>query len=131
MANRQSGRTDLAPAPAGPYSQAVRIGPIAVSAGHGGATAGGVLAEDIGGQVRQALDNVLASLQAVGAESDDVAQVRVYLTDTGDFAAMNDVYRTYFSEPFPVRTTIYVTLPAGMLVEIDALAVVPGDDQRS
>lgn len=131
MAKRQNGRTDLAPAPAGPYSQAVRIGPIAVSAGQGGATAGGVLAEDIGGQVRRALDNVLASLQAVGAESDDVAQVRVYLTEPGDFAAMNDVYRTYFSEPFPVRTTVYVTLPAGMLVEIDALAVLPEDGRPS
>ncbi|PZS37417.1 MAG: reactive intermediate/imine deaminase [Pseudonocardiales bacterium] len=131
MAKRQNGRTDLAPAPAGPYSQAVRMGPIAVSAGHGGATADGVLAEDICGQVRQALDNVLASLQAVGAGSDDVAQVRVYLTDTADFAAMNDVYRTYFSEPFPVRTTVYVTLPAGMLVEIDAHAVLPENSQSA
>jgi 2-iminobutanoate/2-iminopropanoate deaminase len=124
---KQSGQTSAAPPPAGPYSQAIRIGPIAVSAGHGGATADGVLGDDIGQQVQQALDNVLASLQSVGASSDDVVQVRVYLTDTADFAAMNETYRTYFSEPFPARTTVYVTLPPRMMVEIDALAVLPDD----
>lgn len=47
----------------------------------------------------------------------------MYLTDTQYFAAMNEVYRSYFDEPFPARTTVYVTLPAGMLIEVDALAV--------
>jgi 2-iminobutanoate/2-iminopropanoate deaminase len=125
MSKRQSGRTPSAPAPAGPYSQAVRIGPIAVSAGQGGATADGQLSSDLGTQVRQALENVLASLQAVGATGDDVAQVRVYLTDTASFATMNEIYRGFFSAPFPARTTVYVTLPPGMRVEIDALAVLP------
>jgi 2-iminobutanoate/2-iminopropanoate deaminase len=125
MTRRQAGHTDAAPAPAGPYSQAVRIGPIAVSAGQGGASPDGVLPADIATQVRQALQNVLASLASVGAGAGDVAQVRVYLTDRANFAAMNEVYQDFFEAPFPVRTTVYVTLPSALLVEIDALAVLP------
>jgi enamine deaminase RidA (YjgF/YER057c/UK114 family) len=52
-----------------------------------------------------------------------VIQARVFLTDVANFGAMNHVYKTYFTEPYPARTTVYVTLPAGMLVEIDVLAV--------
>jgi 2-iminobutanoate/2-iminopropanoate deaminase len=50
----------------------------------------------------------------------------VFLTDTDDFEAMNEVYRTMFSEPYPARTTVYVGLPAGMKIEIDAIAVLAG-----
>jgi 2-iminobutanoate/2-iminopropanoate deaminase len=120
---RTAGLTDQVPPPAGPYSSSVRIGGIAVSAGHGGRSADGVLADGVAAQTRQTLDNVLASLAAVGATAADVAQVRVYLTDVAHFAEMNQAYRGYFEEPFPARTTVYVGLPAGMLVEIDALAV--------
>jgi len=49
--------------------------------------------------------------------------MRVYLTDVADFPAMNEVYSAFVDAPFPARTTVYVGLPAGMLVEIDALAV--------
>jgi 2-iminobutanoate/2-iminopropanoate deaminase len=130
MTQRQAGHTDQAPAPVGPYSPAVRIGPIAVSAGHGGASPDGTMADDIAGQVGQALRNVLASLAAVGASAADVAQVRVYLTEQEHFAPMNEVYRTFFDEPYPARTTVYVGLPARLLVEIDALAVLPGGQSR-
>ncbi len=74
-------------------------------------------------QTRQTLDNVVAILTAAGASFDDVLMTRVYLTSVDDFAAMNEVYTTYVAEPFPGRTTVYVGLPAGMLVEIDVLAV--------
>ena len=84
-----------------------------------------MLPADIATQVRQALHNVLASLASVGAGCGDVAQVRVYLTDRANFAAMNEVYQDFFEAPFPVRTTVYVTLPSALLVEIDALAVLP------
>ena len=50
--------------------------------------------------------------------------VRVFLTEVEHFAAMNEVYREFFTEPYPARSTIYVGLPPGLLVEIDALAVV-------
>jgi 2-iminobutanoate/2-iminopropanoate deaminase len=111
------------PQPAGPYSPSIRIGSIAVCAGQGARSPDGLMAEGIEAQTRQTLDNVVAALGAVGATADDVAQVRVYLTDTEHFAAMNEVYRSYFDEPFPARTTVYVMLPAGLLIEVDALAV--------
>ncbi|MFJ6794674.1 RidA family protein [Streptomyces sp. NPDC091268] len=79
-------------------------------------------------QTLQTLENVRAVLEAGGADWDDVMMIRVYLTDTGHFAEMNEVYDAYFAEQGlrqapAARTTVYVGLPAGLLVEIDALAV--------
>ncbi|MCQ9185234.1 RidA family protein [Streptomyces sp. IBSBF 2953] len=79
-------------------------------------------------QTRQTLANVKAILNEGGAEWDDVMMIRVYLTDTGHFAEFNELYDAYFDEqaltgPPAARTTVYVGLPAGLLVEIDALAV--------
>jgi 2-iminobutanoate/2-iminopropanoate deaminase len=98
MTLRQAAQTSEVPAPAGPYSPAVRIGSIATSAGHGGATPDETMPDDISGQVGQALRNVLASLAAVGASAGDVAQIRVYLTEREHFAPMNQVYKTFFEE---------------------------------
>ena len=119
-----------APAPVASYSQAVLKGNVLQVAGQGptdpatGAFAGSTVAE----QTRQTLLNVQAILRAAGADFDDVLMMRVYLTDVAHFAAMNDVYSEFVggegvTAPFPARTTVYVGLPAGMLVEIDALAV--------
>lgn len=74
-------------------------------------------------QTREAMHNVIAVLEAGGATLDDVIMMRVYLTDTAHFAEMNDTYREFLTEPYPARTTIYVGLPPGLLIEIDALAV--------
>ena len=117
--------TDDAPAPAASYSQAVRKGKILQVAGQvpiEPATKQ-LVGPGVADQVRQALRNVQAVLRAAGADFDDVLMMRVYLTDAGHFAEMNDVYRTFVQEPYPARTTVYVGLPDGMLVEIDALAV--------
>jgi len=95
------------------------------AAGQSGHTPDGRLADDVGAQTQQCLANVLAVLKAAGATESDVTKVGVYLTDTAHFAAMNDVYATVFSSPYPARTTVYVGLPPGMLVEIDAVAVLP------
>ncbi len=65
-----------------------------------------------------------AIVEAAGATLADVVKVNVYLTDLGNFAAMNEVYRTFFSEPFPARTTVQAGL-LGFLVEIDAVAALP------
>jgi reactive intermediate/imine deaminase len=114
-----------APAPVASYSQAVRKGNILQVAGQGpidpatGEFAGATVAE----QTRQTLFNIQAILRAAGADFDDVLMMRVYLTDAAHFAAMNEVYSTFVGTPFPARTTVYVGLPPGMLVEIDALAV--------
>ncbi|MBB4909987.1 RidA family protein [Actinophytocola algeriensis] len=74
-------------------------------------------------QTRQVMQNVRRVLEAGGATLDDVIMCRVYLTDTAHFGELNDAYREFFEESFPARTTVYVGLPEGLLVEIDALAV--------
>ncbi|WP_171163968.1 RidA family protein [Streptomyces sp. I05A-00742] len=77
-------------------------------------------------QTLRTFANVLAVLEAGGASWEDVVMLRVYLTDTGHFAEFNEVYDAYFADLKGVpaaRTTVYVGLPAGLLVEIDALAV--------
>ncbi|MCK8435421.1 RidA family protein [Streptomyces sp. D2-8] len=79
-------------------------------------------------QTLQTLANVKAILQEGGASWDDVMMIRVYLTDVAHFAEFNAIYDAYFEEqgltqPPAARTTVYVGLPAGLLIEIDALAV--------
>lgn len=77
-------------------------------------------------QTLQTLENVRAVLEEGGAGWEDALMVRVYLTDTGHFAEFNAIYDAYFEnleEPPAARTTVYVGLPPGLLVEIDALAV--------
>jgi 2-iminobutanoate/2-iminopropanoate deaminase len=71
-------------------------------------------------QTRQVMRKVL---EAGGATFEDVVMCRIYLTDVAHFAEMNDAYREFFEESFPARTTVYVGLPEGLLVEIDAMAV--------
>ena len=118
--------TQNAPAAIGPYSQAVDSGaglvfvsgqlPIYPSTGafpEGGVTE----------QTRQSLLNAQAILQAAGLDLADVVKTTVFLADMGDFAAMNAVYATFFSEPFPARSAVAVkTLPKGALVEIECIA---------
>ncbi len=117
--------TPGAPRPVAAYSQAVRKGNILQVAGQGPADprTNDYVAGGITEQSRQVLDNLAAILAAAGASFDDVVMTRVYLANTEDFAAMNAVYTEYVTEPFPARTTVYVGLPPGMLVEIDVLAV--------
>ena len=58
-------------------------------------------------------------------------KVNAYLTDLGDFAGFNEVYRTIFQEPYPARTTVGVSLPGGILVEVEAIARKPGVGRRT
>ncbi|MEV5877214.1 RidA family protein [Streptomyces sp. NPDC052101] len=79
-------------------------------------------------QTLQTLANVRAILEEGGASWDDVMMLRVYLTDVDHFAEMNEIYDAYFekeslTQPATARTTVYVGLPKGLLIEIDALAV--------
>lgn len=122
---RIQGETTDAPAPAGPYSQSVRIGDLVSCSGQAGIAPDGRVVEGIEAQTAQAFRNIAAALEAVGSTLDEVAHVRVYLTEVGQFAAMNGVYESVFDAPYPARTTVYVGLPPGLLVEIDAVAVSP------
>jgi 2-iminobutanoate/2-iminopropanoate deaminase len=120
-------QTDRAPQPVASYSQAVQAGNLLQVAGQVGIdpATGALAGAEVGEQTRQTLENLVAVLEAAGATLRDVIMVRVYLTDRAHFAAMNEVYAGFVGEPFPARTTVFVGLAEGLLVEIDALAVIP------
>lgn len=117
--------TDKAPAAIGPYSQAVLAGDMIFLSGQlpidpatGSFPEGGVSA-----QTRQSLANVKAILEEAGFSTGDVVKTTVFLADMGDFSAMNEVYKEFFSAPFPARSAIAVKdLPKGALVEIECIA---------
>jgi 2-iminobutanoate/2-iminopropanoate deaminase len=109
-----------------PLSPGIRKGNIVQVAGTVGTdpATGELVGTTVAAQTRQVLRNIAAVLAAAGATLDDVVMMRVYLTDTAHFAELNETYAELVPEPFPARTTVYVGLPPGMLVEIDALAVI-------
>ena len=117
--------TENAPKPVAAFAQASRKGNILQVAGQVAFDpATGAIVGDTGAeQTRQTIKNVEAVLEAAGSSFDDVVMVRVYLTDTSHFAELNETYNTLFKEPYAARTTVYVGLPVGLLVEIDVLAV--------
>lgn len=108
-----------------PLSYGIRKGNILQVAGQVAMNpaTGELVGTTVAEQTRQVLGNVEAVLAAAGASLEDVVMARVYLTDTDHFAEVNAVYAELMPEPYPARTTVYVGLPAGFLVEIDALAV--------
>ena len=119
--------TEQAPAAIGPYSQAVQVGNTVYLSGQTpiDPASGELVAGDIGAQARQVFENLKAVLTAAGLGFDNVARVGIYLTDLGNFAAVNEIMKTYFSEPYPARSTIGVAaLPKSAQVEIDMVAVI-------
>jgi 2-iminobutanoate/2-iminopropanoate deaminase len=120
-------RTDRAPQPVGPYSQAVRAGDFVYVAGQGPAdpTTGRKVEGGIVAETEQVLKNIQAILEAAGCSMRDVVKTNVYLLHTGDFKAMNEVYARYFGEESPARTTVQATPPVPILVEIDCVAYKP------
>ncbi len=118
--------TSQAPAAVGPYSQAVAVGSTLYCAGQiplDPAT-GELIEGDVTAQTDRVLTNLTGVLAANGMTLADVVKTTVFLTDLGEFGAMNAVYASYFSEPFPARSTIQVAaLPKGARVEIEAIAV--------
>ncbi len=114
-----------APAAIGPYSQGVQIGNLIFTSGQLPATAdGAIIMDDIAAATGQSLDNVRAVVEAAGADLDDVVKVTIYLRDMADFAAMNEVYATYFGDPAPARSCVQVArLPKDAPLEIEAIAV--------
>lgn len=119
-------QTQNAPAAIGPYSQAVQAGGSIYVSGQlpiNPAT-GEFAGADVRAQARQSLENIKAILAAAGADMAHVVKTTVLLQDMADFAAMNEVYAEYFSEPYPARAAFQVAkLPKDALVEIEAVAV--------
>lgn len=123
---RQTVSTDDAPRAIGPYSQAVRAGGLLFCSGQIplDPASGKIVPGGIEEQARRVLDNLCAVLAAGGASRSSVAKTTVYLVDLSDFPRVNAVYGEYFPAAPPARATVEVAkLPAGALVEIDAIAV--------
>ncbi len=117
-------QTSKAPRAVGPYSQAVEAGGLLFVSGQlGMVPGGGGLKEGIAAQTEQALENLKMILMAGGYSLHDVVKCTVYLSNIGDFQAMNEVYARYFPENPPARAAFQVAaLPLGALVEIEAVA---------
>lgn len=119
---KQSVRTDQAPPPGGPYSQAIKSGGFVFLAGQGSHAPDGSLADGVEAQAEQMFKNLAAVAAAAGGDLGDAVQVRLYLTDLANFGPVNEVYKRYFPEPRPARTTIRADLPGpGELVEADVV----------
>lgn len=109
----------------GPYSHAIETGGLLFLSGQTPVdpATGQLVPGGIEEQTHQCLRNLLAVLTAAGLSSDDVVKCTVYLTNMDDFAAMNEVYREYFTEPRPARTTVEVArLPRDAMIEIEMIA---------
>ena len=117
--------TGSAPEALGPYSQAIRAGQFLFVSGQVpiDPATGQLVQDGIASQTRRALENVGAILQAGGASFRQVVRTTVYLADLGDFAAMNEVYATFFAAPQPARSTIQAArLPRDARIEVDVIA---------
>ena len=125
---KQIVRTDAAPAPfqGAPYSQAIRAGDLvfvsgqlALKPGEKELIPGGIVE-----QTEQVFANLRAILEHAGSGLDRLVKTTVFLTDLGDFAAMNEVYKRHVGDSPPARSTVEVAaLPSGALVEIEAIAL--------
>lgn len=120
--------TQEAPAPIGPYSQAILLdGKMLYTAGQIpiDPSTNGIVEGDIKVQTRQVLKNLEAILRAAGCSTSSVIKTTVFLKDMGEFTAMNEVYAEFFSASTPARSTVEVSrLPKDVKVEIEAIAVV-------
>jgi 2-iminobutanoate/2-iminopropanoate deaminase len=127
MANlREAVRTDKAPAPVGPYNQAVTFGDLVFSSGQIALdpATGQMCNDSIEAEAEQVFRNLAAVLEAAGSGMDRAVKVTVFLTDLSDFGRVNEVYARFFGEPFPARSCFEVAaLPKGARVEVEAVAV--------
>jgi 2-iminobutanoate/2-iminopropanoate deaminase len=123
---REAVSTEAAPKAIGPYSQAIRAGSVLYVSGQIpiDPLTGNLVQGDIAAQTHRVFRNLGAILDAAGASFDHVVRTTVYLADMNDFAAMNEVYGSYFSSPAPARATVQAArLPRDARVEIDLIAV--------
>ena len=121
----QAIHTEKAPKAIGPYSQAIKVGTLVFASGQvpivpatGEFVEGGIKE-----QTRQSLTNAKAILEEAGTSLSKVVKTTVYLSDMANFAAMNEVYAEFFTQPYPARSAVAVkTLPKNALVEVECIA---------
>ena len=116
------------PQPGGPYSPAIVSGGFVFVAGQVGRTPTGQLAGDaIEAQARQTIENIGAVLRAAGCDFKDVVKTTAYITKPEYFQSFNEVYKQYFPEPRPARSTVVCALvDASLLIEVDVIARLSG-----
>lgn len=118
-------KTDKGPAPIGPYSQGVMSGNMLFISGQVAkdAATGNMVTGDIASETRKVMENLQAILTAAGFEFSNVVKTTIFLTDMKSFAAMNEVYGSFFNGNYPARETVAVLgLPLGVNVEISMIA---------
>jgi len=123
--SRQFIKTSNAPHPIGPYSQGIKAGNFLFVSGQGpiDPKTGNMLPAEIETQTRQTLQNIRGIVEASGFQMRDIVRVSVFLKNGSDFQKMNEIYKTFFTENPPTRTTIEAKFVVeGMLVEIDVIA---------
>lgn len=123
--NVQVVSTPAAPAAIGPYSQGIQAGGLTFFSGQLGIdpATGKIVEGGVKAQAEQALRNVAALLEAVGAKKSDIVKTTIFLVDMADFAAVNDVYGSFFDGAYPARSCVAVhRLPMNGLVEIEVVA---------
>jgi 2-iminobutanoate/2-iminopropanoate deaminase len=129
---RRAVSSSSAPKAIGPYSQAIQAGSLLFLSGQIplDPETGQMVEGDIAAQTHRVFKNLQAVLEAAGATFDHVVRTTVYVADMNDFAAINEVYGTYFSSPAPARATVQAArLPKDARVEIDMIASI-GDANR-
>ena len=121
---RKTVMADKGPTPAGPYSHAVVANGFVFISGQGPVSPEtGEMPDAFADQVRQTFKNVQTILEAAGSSLDDVVKVNAYVTDLTRFAEFNDVYKEFFQDDPPARTTVATAL-LGILVEVDCIAAI-------
>ena len=117
--------TDKAPKAVGPYSQAIIDGNFIFTSGQIHLTSDGKLVQgSIEDQVHQIMKNLQAVLEAAGVSFADVVKTTIYVTDMSTYGKVNEIYGSYFSDPYPARETVCVKeLPLGAKIEISMVAV--------
>jgi 2-iminobutanoate/2-iminopropanoate deaminase len=120
--------TTNAPAPIGPYSQAVAAGGLLFVSGQipMNPTTGEIISADIKAETTMVMENLKAILSEAGISFDQIIKSTIFLTDMGTFAQVNEVYGSYFTANFPARETVQVSaLPKNVNVEISVIALKP------
>lgn len=125
MSNRSVISTEQAPQAIGTYSQAVKAGNTVYLSGQIPLDPQSMeLVEGIEAQISQVFKNLAAVAQAAGGSLQDIVKLNIFLTDLGNFALVNEIMATRFSQPYPARAAIGInSLPKGALVEMDAIMV--------
>lgn len=119
-------KTDMAPQAIGPYSQAIEVNGMIYTSGVVpiDPATGEVVEGDIKVQATRVFDSMKALLEAAGSSCEDVVKTTVFIKDMNDFAALNEIYATYFTGTFPARSCVEVArLPKDVLIEMEAIAL--------